>query len=211
MKKIFVSVLILFVSITSSADTIIDIVGDIHNFNSGDAADIPERSDNLLDAFNVIGYENIIDLHAKSWEKDDYLFLGYGTGGFAQTDPEFRKIAREWRRKVKDEKIIMVLHGPPHGTKLDDVVGEKAGNRDFTAGIKRLVPKLVICGHLHENAGKIDFIGKTQIINPSSPISIIYIERFNRFLILDDEFLNSYFIQMYVLENYDKNLFEPVA
>jgi len=111
-------------------------------------------------------FENIIDLHEKSWQKDNYLFLGYGTGGFAKTDPRFRKVAREWRRKLKDEKIIMVLHGPPHGTKLDEVMGEQVGNKDFTMGIKRLIPKLVICGHIHENAGKIDFIGKTQVINP---------------------------------------------
>lgn len=111
-------------------------------------------------------FENIVDLHGKSWQKDNYLFLGYGTGGFAERDVRFRQVAREWRRKVGDEKIIMVLHGPPHGTKLDDVMGENVGNKDFTMGIKRIVPKLVICGHLHENAGKVDFIGKTQVINP---------------------------------------------
>jgi len=111
-------------------------------------------------------FENIVDLHEKMWKKDDYLFLGYGTGGFARQDARFRKVAREWRRKVKDEKIIMMMHGPPYGTKLDEVMGEKAGNKDFTMSIKRLIPKLVICGHLHENAGKLDFIGKTQVINP---------------------------------------------
>lgn len=121
----------------------------------------PELVDKLAKDF-----EHVVDLHEKSWGKEGYLFLGYGTGGFAQQDARFRKVARGWRREIKDEKIIMVFHGPPHGTKLDDVMGEKTGNKDFTMGIKRLVPKLVICGHLHENAGKIDFIGKTQVINP---------------------------------------------
>jgi len=49
-----------------------------------------------------------------------------------------------------------------------------------------------------------------QTINPMSRISIIYLESYQRFLILDSEYLNSTFIQMYVFENYDKSLFEPV-
>lgn len=111
-------------------------------------------------------FENIIDLHGKMWKKEGYLFLGFGTGGFAKTDSEFRKTARDWRRKVKDEKIIMVVHAPPHGTKLDDVGGQKVGSKDIRKGIERIIPKLVICGHIHENAGKTDFIGRTQVINP---------------------------------------------
>lgn len=49
-----------------------------------------------------------------------------------------------------------------------------------------------------------------QTINPMSRLSIIYLESYQRFLILDNEYLNSTFIQMYVFEHYDKNLFEPV-
>jgi len=49
-----------------------------------------------------------------------------------------------------------------------------------------------------------------QTITPMSRISIIYLESYRRFLILDSEYLNSTFIQMYVFENYDKSLFEPV-
>ena len=49
-----------------------------------------------------------------------------------------------------------------------------------------------------------------QTVNPMSRISIIYLESYQRFLILDSEYLNSTFIQMYVFENYDKALFEPV-
>ena len=33
---------------------------------------------------------------------------------------------------------------------------------------------------------------------------------YNRFLVLDQKTLNSTYIQLFVFENYDKNLFEPV-
>ena len=49
-----------------------------------------------------------------------------------------------------------------------------------------------------------------QTVSPMSRISIIYLESYQRFLILDSEYLNSTFIQMYVFENYDTSLFEPV-
>ena len=56
--------------------------------------------------------------------------------------------------------------------------------------------------------GKLDINRKT--ITPMGPITVIYLESYQRFLILDNEYLNSTFIQMYVFENYDKTLFEPV-
>jgi len=49
-----------------------------------------------------------------------------------------------------------------------------------------------------------------QTITPMSRLSIIYLESYQRFIVLDSEYLNSTFIQMYVFENYDKELFEPV-
>ena len=44
-----------------------------------------------------------------------------------------------------------------------------------------------------------------------APISIIYLKSFGQFIILDQEYLNSTFIQMFVFENYDHSLFEPVV
>lgn len=49
-----------------------------------------------------------------------------------------------------------------------------------------------------------------QTVSPMSRLSVIYMESYQRFLVLDNEYLNSTFIQMYVFENYDKSLFEPV-
>jgi len=49
-----------------------------------------------------------------------------------------------------------------------------------------------------------------QVINPTSRLTLIYMESYQRFLVLDTEYLDSTYIQMYVFENYDKELFEPV-
>ena len=60
----------------------------------------------------------------------------------------------------------------------------------------------------YNQQGKIQVNRKT--LSPMSRISVIYLESYQRFLILDSEYLNSTFIQMYVFENYDHTLFEPV-
>ena len=47
-------------------------------------------------------------------------------------------------------------------------------------------------------------------LHPASNISIIYMRDYKRMLIVDDFYYNSTYIQLFVFENYDKELFEPV-
>ncbi len=49
-----------------------------------------------------------------------------------------------------------------------------------------------------------------KVIHPTSNVNVIYMPNFNRILVLNDELYNSTYIQLYVLENYDRDLFEPV-
>ena len=60
----------------------------------------------------------------------------------------------------------------------------------------------------YNNRGKLQV--NSQLIDMSSPISMVYMKNYNTFLILDSEMYNSTFIQMFVLENYDKELFEAL-
>lgn len=41
-------------------------------------------------------------------------------------------------------------------------------------------------------------------------ISMSYMRSYNTFLVLDDGMLNSLYIKLFVFENYDKKLIEPV-
>ena len=155
--------------------------GDISNFGRG--------LRNVLKTFNKLGkkmymvhgnheepeesfesvisdYENCISIHMKSIKIGNYLFLGYGGGGFAMQDARFRKIARDWYGKYKNEKIVLVTHMPPFNTKLDHLDMGHVGNQDYRKFIQRIKPKLAISGHLHETVGEMDKIEKTKIIHP---------------------------------------------
>ena len=49
-----------------------------------------------------------------------------------------------------------------------------------------------------------------QLVNFSSDISVIFMSDYNTFLLVDEKTYNSLYIQLMVLQNYDKKLFEPV-
>jgi len=61
---------------------------------------------------------------------------------------------------------------------------------------------------MYDEKGKLHT--KEQTLDKSSPVNVIFMKNYNTFLVLDNNIFNSSYIQMYVLENYDKELFEPV-
>jgi Icc-related predicted phosphoesterase len=111
-------------------------------------------------------YKNLVYLHNEVYELENVFFAGWGGGGFSLRDPKFEKFAAKLKKKIPGKKLILMLHGPPYGNKTDLVESEHTGNKSFRDFIKQEKPLLVVCGHLHENAGVKDKIGKTIIINP---------------------------------------------
>ena len=111
-------------------------------------------------------FKNVKYIDGKVYETNGYAFVGYGGGGFSMTDKSFEKSMAKILKNLEKKKVILVTHQPPYGTIVDKIHGEKAGNKSYTNVIKKMKPKLVICGHLHENAGKKDKIGDSIVINP---------------------------------------------
>lgn len=120
--------------------------------------------------------KNITNIHKKSFVKEDYLFLGYGGAGFSIVDGEFNKLTKKFEKEIEkssNKKVILVTHAPPYKTKIDTIMNDPYGNKSIRNFIVKAKPDLVISGHLHENAGKEDTIGKTKVINPGPSGRII--------------------------------------
>ena len=124
-------------------------------------------------------FKNIIFIHKNYHIENNILFLGYGGGGFSDVDGEFEKIAKTKFRKIindnKDKRIILVTHAPPYKTRLDKLGINHAGNRSIRDFAGKYKIDLLVCGHLHENFGKEDKIGKTKIVNPGPFGKIVYV------------------------------------
>lgn len=114
-------------------------------------------------------FENVFFIHKKAHAIGSCIFFGYGGGGFSSTDSRFEDYSKQLRKEIlqnSDKKTVLVTHAPPYGTKLDKVEGKHYGNKSIAEFIKNSSITLAISGHFHENFGKKDRIGMTEIINP---------------------------------------------
>jgi len=121
-------------------------------------------------------FKNTNFIHKKIFRAGNCVFIGYGGGGFSLTNKDFEKTAKRLVKQAKkDDKIILVTHAPPYKTKLDNILGEPAGNKSIRKFIEKNNILIAIAGHLHENSGKQDKIGKTKVINPGPEGKILRI------------------------------------
>ena len=112
-------------------------------------------------------HENIIFLNNR-----DVMLAGAHFAGASGTIPvpfrsriAFRETAI-WNRLIPwiTPQTVLIAHPPPWGC-LDRVMGKyHAGCKSLEKVIRRYPPALLICGHVHEDAG-IDHLGKTLIVN----------------------------------------------
>ena len=161
--------------------------GDITNFGFGiksilkrlDSANIPlfiipgnHETDEEIIIYSQ-GMKNIKSIHLKPAMFHSLYIVGCGGGGFTQQHAEFemseKKFADSMKKvKIRDHKYktILVTHQPPYKTLLDPVYGEHSGSTSIRKFIEKHQPDFCITGHIHENEGKQDQLGKTIIINP---------------------------------------------
>lgn len=105
-----------------------------------------------------------ISLHGKVANLRDYIAVGIG--GYKPITT-LERLLRECSNELKKyDKIILVTHHPPYGTKVDIAHGGlHIGIKEFNDFIKEFKPKLCLCGHVHESPG-VDKINNTIIVNP---------------------------------------------
>ena len=108
--------------------------------------------------------KNIVLIHKKTHPEGGYVFVGHGGEGFALVSKDFEEYATRLKLK-KTDRLIMVTHQPPYGTKLDYITAHH-GNKSYRKFIVKAKPLLAVCGHLHETARIEDVLGRTKLINP---------------------------------------------
>ena len=69
-------------------------------------------------------------------------------------------------KKLLDESSVMVSHVPPYGTNNKVFLGMHGGSKELRELVDKYKPRLVLCGHIHEDPG-FTKIGKTTVVNCS--------------------------------------------
>ncbi len=123
-------------------------------------------------------FPRVIPLHKRIYVLGDYVFVGFGEGGFSLQEPGMEAFFKKAQQHLsRDKKIIFVTHAPPYNTTLDYLpwLSEHRGCQTTVDIIKHIKPVLTICGHFHETSGKSCVIGKSMIINPGPEGKLIKI------------------------------------
>lgn len=60
---------------------------------------------------------------------------------------------------------VLVSHSPPKGVVDVSSRGLSLGSFAVRDAIRRLTPRLVVCGHIHECWEEVDYIGSTPVVN----------------------------------------------
>jgi Icc-related predicted phosphoesterase len=110
--------------------------------------------------------KNVKFLHERMVEEEGYVIAGFGGGGFSLTDSEMKSFFLSLKKKIDDKPLIIMTHAPPYKTTLDDVHGSSCGCKTVRQVTEKLKPIYTFAGHLHENFGKRDQIGKSKLLNP---------------------------------------------
>ncbi len=118
--------------------------------------------------------ENMVNIHRGVFEIENYLFFGWGTGGFSFIEEEFERLAKQFKKTYdKNKKLVFITHAPIYGTKLDKLSFGHRGCKSTRKFVEDMQPLLTLCGHFHENFNRQDKIKKTLILNPGDQGTIV--------------------------------------
>jgi Icc-related predicted phosphoesterase len=141
-----------------------------------------ESEKDLFHACNGLKYVRCVIDEEIVYEKDGQTIVIFAAegNGFRLTDPRFEIVAKKFKRilRLKENKrckIILMTHAPPYGTSLDELMDGHTGNKSIRNFIKDIKPAYSFHGHIEENNGATDKIGKTVVINPGPEGKIVVI------------------------------------
>jgi len=163
---------------TYTPDLIV-ICGDITQFGPGDLAtnflnQIPVETLAIpgnIDTFDVdqgITASNAINIHMKRVMIQGISFVGIGRDiptalfDMSITDGVIQKPFN----KILDETSVLVTHVPPFKLQDKMFMGNHGGSKQLRNIIDTCKPRLVLCGHIHEDPG-VATSGNTTVVNCS--------------------------------------------
>ena len=103
--------------------------------------------------------ENLVKIYGSPWQPEFHNWaFNLPRNGW--------ELEQKWN-DIPEDTDILITHGPAHGY-LDTVVGryENLGCELLVNRIKKIKPKIHVCGHIHSGYGYV-FDGDTHFINAS--------------------------------------------
>lgn len=149
-----------------------------------------------------------IALPAKT--RDIYFYLPYRMLSIFPTVAQFSNLDIMTGQTLRQPFFFQSTRFKDNGTTLDfsnGVVLDKA------KGTLKLGAQEIPIKYFIQTTYTPEFklMKEQNLIHADGVFSIIYMQAYNTFLILDETMFNSTYIQLFVLENYDERFFEPIS
>jgi Icc-related predicted phosphoesterase len=115
------------------------------------------------------GWSGAHVLHGSSTVIDGVTF--YGVGGGIPVTPfgawSFDFTEEQAAELLADcpPRCVLVTHSPPQGAVDVSSLGRSLGSVAIRHTIETQRPLLAVCGHIHESAGREEWIGSTPVVN----------------------------------------------
>jgi len=146
-----------------SPDLVI-ICGDITQFGPGEMAtnflnQIPVETFAIpgnIDTSEVgpaISESNAENIDLKRVVKNGISFVGMGGETVSLTNVIIDKGKKRSFDEVIDEKTVLVTHVPPYKLQDKVYIGHHIGSKELKKLVENYRPRLVLCGHVHEDPG----------------------------------------------------------
>ena len=166
-------------NITAYTPDLVVLCGDITQFGPGELAtnflnQIPIETlavPGNIDTFDVdqgITASNATNLHMKRVVTQGVAFVGIGReipsalADLAIVDGTVKKPLK----KILDATSVLVTHVPPFKLQDKMFIGNHGGSKQLRHLIDTYKPRLVLCGHIHEDPG-MTLSGDTTVVNCS--------------------------------------------
>ncbi len=108
-------------------------------------------------------------LHGTAATLDGVTF--FGVGGAIPTTP-FGPWSYDFSERQAEEMLascpqgcVLVTHAPPKGAADRSTRGASLGSVSIRAAVEAKSPRLVVCGHIHDSAGRQEFVGEVPVVN----------------------------------------------
>ena len=116
-------------------------------------------------------------LHGSGTEIDGKPFFGLGGGvpvtPFGDWSYDFSEEEAAELLRGQPAGGVLVSHSPPHGVLDVSSRGDHLGSATVRRKIDECRPELVVCGHIHDCAGRHETVGETVVVN-AGPHGVVW-------------------------------------
>ena len=155
----------------------------------------------------LLSLETDIKLPKKT--RDVYLYLPYRMMNILPTVTLFSNLDLMSGQKYPQPFFFVTRSFKDVGGKIlfPNNIALNKQNSTITIGNKT-VPLRRFVKTAYQRDGKLNV--QSQFISFASEISVIYMSNYQTFIIMDEKMYNSTYVQLFILENYDKSLYEAI-